>query len=493
VLDIIIRKIKEKIKNMINSMRFTMIATYLAIIITTLVLMSVYIIGLLNENLYNGETITMFAKANIISETVSEVWNSDTTSDMSDKIEGIVERSLAGTNIRGVVTNTSYTVLYDTNQESELVGKVFMRDVLKNALDGEQKDVTSVGENHMRLISVAVPVEIGGEIVGGVYLAESINSIDEIVSSTRTSLIVFSLLIIILIGMLSLGMSYIITSPMEEFKTVAKEISKGNFSKRINVKGHNEIAQMGETLNYMSDELGLLEEKRRKFVSDASHELKTPMAGIKLICDSLVSADNLEPAVVKEFLSDMSDEVDRLTRIVERLLVLTKLDAGGSSLKVEETDIKVLINQVVKKLTPIATAKDIVMYTNYHDTEFKPILLDFDKMYEAIYNISDNAIKYSPEGGFVHIDVTSDDNYLTIKIEDNGPGIPEGERDRIFERFYRLDDSRARDTGGTGLGLAITKEAVLMHNGTIEVDNVSEVGSVFTIRLPYKVNRGERA
>ena len=195
------------------------------------------------------------------------------------------------------------------------------------------------------------------------------------------------------------------------------------------------------------------------------------MAGIKLICDSLVAAENPDPAMVKEFLGDMSDEVDRLTRIVERLLVLTKLDAGGNSLKLEEVDIKMLISQVVKKLTPIANAKDIVIYVDNHQTEFSPILLDYDKMYEAIYNIADN-------------------DYLTIKIEDNGPGIPEDERDRIFERFYRLDDSRARDTGGTGLGLAITKEAVLMHNGTIDVANVSDIGSVFTIRLPYKITIG---
>ncbi len=481
-------KLKEKIKNITNSMRFTMVATYLAIIVTTLVLMSVYIIGLLSESLYSSETINMFAKANIISETIAEVWTKDTSATAADKFSSVVERSLAGTNIRGVVTNTAYTVLYDTNEESELSGKAFMRDTLKRALDGEQAETNTTIEIDMRLICVAVPVKSGADIIGGVYLAESISTIDATIRSTRTSLIVFCALIIILIGMISLGMSYIITSPMEEFTAVAKEISKGNFSKRISVKGHNEFAQMGETLNYMCDELELLEEKRRKFVSDASHELKTPMAGIKLICDSLVAAENPEPAMVKEFLADMSDEVDRLTRIVERLLVLTKLDAGGTSLKLEEVDIKVLINHVVKKLTGIATANDIVIYTDYHDTDFKPMLLDYDKMYEAIYNISDNAIKYSPEGGFVHIDVTADSNYLTIKIEDNGPGIPESERDRVFERFYRLDDSRARDTGGTGLGLAITKEAVLMHGGTIDVTNASEVGSIFTIRLPYKIN-----
>ena len=450
-------------------MRFTMIATYLAIIVTTLVLMSIYIISLLSENLYSTETINMFAKANIISETIADVWGSDTSATSAQKFSDVVERSLAGTNIRGVVTNKSYSVLYDTNEEA---------------------DIITTGENNMRLISVAVPVTFSGEIIGSVYLAESINTIDDTVRTTRNSLIVFSTLIVILIGMLSLGMSYIITSPIEEFIAVAKEISKGNFSKHVEVKGHNEIAQMAQMLNYMCDELELLEEKRRKFVSDASHELKTPMAGIKLICDSLVAAENPDPAMVKEFLGDMSDEVDRLTRIVERLLVLTKLDAGGNSLKLEEVDIKSLISQVVKKLTPIANAKDIVIYVDNHQTEFSPILLDYDKMYEAIYNIADNAIKYSPEGGFVHIDLTADNDYLTIKIEDNGPGIPEGERDRIFERFYRLDDSRARDTGGTGLGLAITKEAVLMHNGTIDVANVSDIGSVFTIRLPYKITIG---
>ena len=489
-VDAIIRRIKEKIKNITNSMRFTMIATYLAIIVTTLVLMSIYIISLLSENLYSTETINMFAKANIISETIADVWGSDTSATSAQKFSDVVERSLAGTNIRGVVTNKSYSVLYDTNEESQLIGKVFMRDVLKRALDGEQADIITTGENNMRLISVAVPVTFGGEIIGSVYLAESINTIDDTVRTTRNSLIVFSTLIVILIGMLSLGMSYIITSPIEEFIAVAKEISKGNFSKHVEVKGHNEIAQMAQMLNYMCDELELLEEKRRKFVSDASHELKTPMAGIKLICDSLVAAENPDPAMVKEFLGDMSDEVDRLTRIVERLLVLTKLDAGGNSLKLEEVDIKMLISQVVKKLTPIANAKDIVIYVDNHQTEFSPILLDYDKMYEAIYNIADNAIKYSPEGGFVHIDLTADNDYLTIKIEDNGPGIPEDERDRIFERFYRLDDSRARDTGGTGLGLAITKEAVLMHNGTIDVANVSDIGSVFTIRLPYKITIG---
>lgn len=486
MLVITIKKIKlpVKIQKMTSSMRFMMIATYFAVIITTLILMCAYVIGLLSENLYNSESVDMFAKANIISATVSEVWDIEAETE-EERFAEQVESILAGTDIRGVVENSSYTVLYDTNRESELFGKVYMREVIKLALDGEQSEIISDGENGTKMITVAVPITQNGNVVGGVYLAQSASAIEDTVKSTRTSLIVFSSLIVLLIGMLSLGMSYIITSPMAEFTEVAREISKGNFTKRVRVRGNNEIAQMGETLNYMCDELSLLEEKRRKFVSDASHELKTPMAGIKLICDSLVAAENPDQATVKEFLCDMSEEVDRLTRIIERLLALTKLDSGGTSLKLEEVDIKVLMDHVVRKLTPIANPRDIVLYTDYHDTEFKPILLDYDKIYEAVYNIVDNAIKYSPEGAFVEIDVTQNNNYIVIKITDNGPGIPESERERIFERFYRLDDSRARDTGGTGLGLSITKEAISMHGGTIEVSEAEHGGSVFTIKLPY--------
>ena len=214
------------------------------------------------------------------------------------------------------------------------------------------------------------------------------------------------------------------------------------------------------------------------------------MAGIKLICDSLVAADNPDPETVKEFLYDMSDEVDRLTRVVERLLVLTKLDAGGNSLHLEETDIRMLVSHAVKKLRPIANKKRITLCADYHEALFAPALIDYDKIYEAIYNIMDNAVKYSPEDSIVRVEVSEKDGWIVINVSDNGPGIPESERERIFERFYRLDDSRARDTGGTGLGLSIAKEAIIMHKGSITVSEGVNGGSVFTIILPLE-NGGE--
>ena len=459
-----------------------MVATYLAVILITLIVMSVYTLGLLEDNLYRDEAVDMFTKANIISEGVSGVW--DNNPEVSnDRYYDVVESSLAGTNIRGVVTNTSYNILYDTNTDANLIGKVFMRDVLKDAINGEQTQMIEENESGATMMSIAVPVRNGDEIIGCVYLAQNIKSIDNTISTTRTSMVFFSVIIVLLIGMLSFGMSYIITSPFERFRVAVSEISKGNFSVRMKISGHNEIAVVCEAFNYMCEELDHLEEQRRKFVSDASHELKTPMAGIKLICDSIVNADNIDMETVKDFLNDMSLEVERLTRIIERLLALTRLNAGSDNLHFTETDINMMVSHIIKKLTPLADNKDIVIYGEY-DIE-RGVVLDYDKIYEAVYNICDNAVKYTENGGFVHIKTEDKGDYVSIEIEDNGPGIPEEEKDRIFERFYRLDDSRARDTGGTGLGLAIAREAILMHGGKIEVESPEAGGSIFKISLPY--------
>lgn len=457
-------------------------ATYFAVIMITLILMSIYILGVLSESLYESEQVKLFAKANIISETLPSYMDVG----KMGEVEGTVAQTLAGTGIRGVVVNTAYTVLFDTNKEADLLGKVFMRDIIQTALEGAQAHSLSKPEDEEHLMSVAVPVKNGDQVAGAVYLIESVADIDRTVGHIKINLYLFSALISVLVGILSLGMSFVVTSPVDEVIAVAKEISKGNFEKRIPVKGHNELAQMAQTLNFMCSELESLEENRKKFVSDVSHELKTPLATIKLISDSIVSTPDPDPAMIQEFLGDLSEEVDRLTRIVERLLTLTKLDAKKEEPVLTPVDFVVMLNAISRKLTPNAEARGIVLYTDFSVGTLEPIMLDYDKIWEAVYNITDNAIKYSPEGGFVKMSLEKGDGEVIVRVEDNGPGIPEAEKEHIFERFYRLDDSRARDTGGTGLGLAIAKEAVTMHGGKIEVSSEGEVGSIFSIHLPYK-------
>lgn len=455
--------------------------TYIIVILITLILMSIYVSGVLTENLYENERINLFAKANILAELMPSnpdlIYDEETTDN--------INQVLSGTGLRSVVVNPAYNVVLDTGTDINLTGKIFMRDILKTSLGGGQAYSVTKSEQGTNVLAVTVPLKRHGDVVGAVYLFETIDNIDKLIASVKMSLYVFSMLISILIGMLSFGMSYIITSPIDEVIKIARNISKGDFSQKLPVKGHNEFAQMAQTMNYMSDELENLEENRRKFVSDASHELKTPLATIKLICDSIVSTDNPDPAMIQDFLGDLSDEVDRLTRIVERLLTLTKLDSGKSEPKLTPVDFVVMLNAITKKLTPAADSKNIVLYSDFGNVSLEPMNLDYDKIWEAIYNIIDNAIKYSPVGGFVKVSLDAEDKWVSVKVEDNGPGIPDSEKEHIFERFYRLDDSRARDTGGTGLGLAIAKESVLLHGGQIGVTGTEGMGSTFYIKLPY--------
>ncbi len=455
--------------------------TYIFVILITLILMSIYVSGALKDKLYENERVDLFAKANIIAELVP----ANMQLEYDDGTIQNINRILSGTSLRGIIVNPAYSVVLDTGTDVNLTGKIFMRDILKTSLEGGQAHTITTSEQGTNILAVTVPLKRGSVIVGAVYLFETIDGIDKTISSVTFSLLVFSALISILVGMLSFGMSYIITSPIDEVTKAAKEISKGNFSVRLPVKGHNEFSQLSQTMNFMSSELENLDENRRKFVSDASHEIKTPLSTIKLICDSLVSTENPDPQMTKEFLGDLSDEVDRLTRIVERLLTLTKLDSGKSEPQFVPVDFIVMINAITKKLTPAAEQKNIVLYTDFGDISLEPLILDYDKIWEAVYNIIDNAIKYSPAGGFVKVGILMENKWITLTVEDNGPGIPDSEQEHIFNRFYRLDDSRARDTGGTGLGLAIAKESVLLHGGQIGVNSLEGMGSTFYIRLPY--------
>ena len=271
---------------------------------------------------------------------------------------------------------------------------------------------------------------------------------------------------------------------MEQFIKAAKEISSGNYKTRIHIKGKSELHDLAEAMNTMSEALQNLEDKHMKFISDVSHELKTPLASIKLISDSIVDTPDPDIGMIKEFLSDLSDEVDRLTRIVERLLALSKMNTEEEQKTLTPVDFNVMILAIKNRLKPNADAKNIELLAEFSKDEIPPVVIDYDKIWEAIYNISDNAIKYTPAGGNVKISLMMKSGEIYVSISDSGEGIPVEERDKIFERFYRIDDSRARETGGTGLGLAIAKEAVSLHGGRIEVSESEEGGSLFTIILP---------
>lgn len=441
-----------------------------------LVIMCVFISRFISDSLYKNHQSDMLTKANIVADAaVNSQWD-------EQYLDNFLKTALAGTGTRGIILNEAGKTVTDTNYTTQTDGLIFIGSVVSEALSGNN-GYQKTSLNDASGLCVAAPIIEGDSVTGAVYLAKNMSETDTLVNYITAGLIAFSVLIVLLMMVLSIRLSNIAASPLNEFVTAAQEISKGNFDKRLSVKGNSDMDQLANALNYMCSELEHLEAKRRKFVSDASHELKTPMATIKLVCDSITSSENPDTGMVREFLSDLSDEVDRLTRIIERLLLLTKLDSKEATLSPELVDFGMMLQRISSKLTPMALGKNITLATDI-PSDMPPVLMDYDQIWETVYNIVDNAIKYSKINTTVKITATVQNKEFILRVYDSGKGIPDEFKERIFERFFRLDDSRARDTGGTGLGLAIAREAVALHKGRLYIEDNPEGGSCFVMVLP---------
>jgi signal transduction histidine kinase len=235
----------------------------------------------------------------------------------------------------------------------------------------------------------------------------------------------------------------------------------------------------------MTVRLNEVDEQREAFVANVSHELKTPLASIKLLTENLLLQDNIEKKVYREFLKDINDEIDRLNNIVTELLSLVDLDKNKLKLDLQITYLNYILEKIIEQLNPLAKEKNIKLI--FEERDRIQIKIDKNKIKQAVINIVHNAIKYSDEGSVVKIALYTDKNYATIKISDNGYGIPKESLPYIFDRFYRVDKARSRKTGGTGLGLSISKQIINMHHGTINVKSRVGRGTTFYVKIPIEV------
>ena len=257
---------------------------------------------------------------------------------------------------------------------------------------------------------------------------------------------------------------------------------EGAYSHRAEVRGRDEIAQLAQEFNSLTDRLQTTEEARRRFVSDASHELKTPLAAIRLLTDSILQTENIDPATTREFVADIGQEAERLTRITEDLLRLTRLDNGVLDTPVV-VDVLPVMEQVLRMMGLVAQEKGTEL--TYRAEKNCTVLATRDEIHQIIYNLTDNAVKYSPPGSTVQLTLARDGGQVVLTVEDNGVGIPEADLPRLFERFYRVDKARSRGAGGTGLGLAIVHDTVQKRGGTVTAFNRPGGGAVFTVRWPW--------
>ena len=269
--------------------------------------------------------------------------------------------------------------------------------------------------------------------------------------------------------------------PIRDMTEKIGDMAKGVFSVRAQVKGKSEIAELAASFNIMSEKLEHLDASRNKFVSDASHELKTPLASMKILVDALLSQPDASRELYEEFLGDISHEIDRLNYVINDLLTLVRMDDSGAESRFVPIQLMDLIDRVYHMLQPLASKQGITLEC---ETEDLTVNGDQTKLQQAFSNLIDNAIKYSPEDTVIKIKLYKKGKNAVVDITDQGIGISEADQAHIFDRFYRVDKARSRGSGGTGLGLSIVDNIIKQHGGTISVKSALGEGSTFTVELP---------
>ena len=275
--------------------------------------------------------------------------------------------------------------------------------------------------------------------------------------------------------------SRVVTRPLAGLTRGIQHMSKGDFSARIQPKGSREMVQLANAFNSMSEKLETLDQSRNQFVSNASHELKTPLATMKIMIESLIYQPDMDKDLRTEFLTDIDNEIDRLSAIVSDLLTLVKMDSKDIKLQRENLSIAELCRETEHRLKPIAEKKGQKILLSLTDPG--EMYADRSKLTQVIYNLVENAVKYTPQGGVIRVTLNRVGHEAHLVIQDNGPGIPKENLPHIFDRFYRVDKARSRETGGTGLGLSIVRQLVMLHGGTIRCESEEGKGSSFIVDI----------
>lgn len=322
------------------------------------------------------------------------------------------------------------------------------------------------------------------EVIGAIVVSMSTESLTNLLTNVQNRLLVVDLVVFLVLFVISVQFSKICVHPLDSLRKKLESVTEGNLDTNLTSNSYTEINQVTDALNEVLEQLRKVEQSRQEFVSNVSHELKTPITSVRVLADSIMLVEDVPVEMYREFLGDISEEIDREARIIDDLLTMVRMDKSGMKLEIKKLNLNELIESVMKRIRPIAKRRDIEM--KFESKRMVFVEIDETKFSLALTNLIENAVKYNNVGGWVLVSLDADYKYCYIKIEDNGVGVPDDAKAHLFERFYRVDKARSRETGGTGLGLAITKDIVLMHHGAIRLDSELGKGSTFTVRLPLK-------
>ena len=454
--------------------------TYILIVAAVLILLNTYPVMVSQDLAYRSKETSMQNQAAVLASALATGPEALTAEGAARTVE-LLLGSLGVTRI--VVTDPNGLVLCDFQEgtaRTDTVGQYALFWELVTALQGNDvfRSDYADGVFHSR---AAVPVTYRSMTQGAVYLYEYDAEQGAMLQGIQTNLRFISLVICLVTLVMGVVFAKALTRRIALLLGAIRTVREGEYSHRVSMGGGDELSRLADEFNELTGRLQTTEEVRRRFVSDASHELKTPLASIRLLTDSILQADHMDSETAREFLTDIGDEAERLTRITEHLLSLTRLD----SLPVGETsivDLSAVGRRAVSMLLPVADAAQVTIETTWKSG--CTLRCTEDDLYQICFNLIENAVKYNFPGGKVFVSTRRNGDQVLFEVADTGIGIPEEELPKVFNRFYRVDKARSRAAGGTGLGLSIVRDTVRRHGGWVTAQRREPEGSVFTVGFP---------
>ncbi len=383
---------------------------------------------------------------------------------------------LAGGRI--LVIDQNYRIQKDTfsfQQDAYIISEDVM-----SVMSGEVEKVSRIRNSYAKVILPIMDEE--NTILGVIVSTASTKTAEQTFQSMLRSTTRLGLIIVPIVTLAAILVSWLAVRGLRDMNRRITHISEGNLEEKLPVKGFRETRYLARNYNAVIAKLADIDTTRQEFVSDVSHELKTPITSMKVLAESLLQNENADTAAYREFMTDIVDEIDRETKIINDLLALVKTDKQNAVMNFSMVNINELIDVIMRRVVPIAKTRNIELtYESYREVNAE---VDEVKLSLVISNLVENAVKYNVDNGWVRITLNADHSFFYIKVADSGVGIPEDAKDKVFERFYRVGKDRSRDTGGTGLGLAIARASINAHGGTIKLYSESGKGTTFTVRLP---------
>lgn len=468
---------RKNVVHYFKSLQFHMVLLFALFVFASSVLIKGTVLDSYQERTVAMRTAEIQSQCNILSnQLISSNYLEHTESEIVNAELSQLSNIYNG---RVIVVNDEFCIIKDTYNLQE--GKTIIAEDVVKCFRGEQ---TTRYDEENAYIEVGTPIRVSMEepVRGMMLVSVSANSIQNEVTLLETKLEVAITTVMIVTIIAAILVSMFLMYPFKRISRKIGEIADGYGDNSLRVDNYVETTAISDAFNRMQERYRVLDESRDEFVSNVSHELKTPLTSMKILADSLLMQPDTPIELYQEFMGDLSEEIERENKIINDLLSLVKLDKTGINLNVQTENVNEVVERILKRLRPLAVK---------HNTElvfesFRMVMAEVDEMKLGLIltNLVENAIKYNHEGGWVRVELNADHKDFYLRVSDSGMGIPKEDIDHIFERFYRVDKSHSRGIGGTGLGLTIARNAVIMHRGTIKVQSILGEGTTFIVRIP---------